>query len=115
MKDTTRKIIKTAIQGDGTLSPREQEAIIEAIKAVRASGESPESKPIPRIITRGEAAKILGKSRARVSQLAKAGHLKKVFAVGAKKALGYTEESIRKLSSGTESAAESEAEAEGGC
>lgn len=111
MKDTTRKIIKTAIQGDGTLSPREQEAIIEALRDKRESGEH---LPIPRIITRGETARILGKSRARVSQLAKAGLLKKVYGIGKQKALGYTEESVRALTCGIGGNVPESAK-EGGC
>lgn len=113
MKDTTRKIIKTAIQGDGTLSPREQEAIQEAIiETLAQSGEHRE--PIPRIITRGETARILGKSRARVSQLAKAGLLKKVYGIGNQKALGFTEESVRALTCGIGGNVPESAK-EGGC
>lgn len=99
MLNTTRVIIQSAIKGDATLDEAEQNQMIQALTAC-IDGKQGTPLQMPRVISRKEAAQILGKTRGRVDQLARAGLLVKVYGVGTTRALGYSESSVKNLAEG---------------
>ena len=78
----------------------EQNYMIKTLTAIY-EGKINASNIMPRVISRKEAAQILGKTRGRVDQLARAGLLVKVYGVGTTRALGYSESSVKNLAEGT--------------
>lgn len=95
MTDTTRTIIRAAVEADKTLTPTDREAI-ESVMDSR----DPFDTLLPRLVRYEEAAAQLRCSRARIKQLVASGALVRVVPHGGKRAIGVTERSLRELLSG---------------
>lgn len=80
-------------------TPTQRQTIGRAIDAALNNGVV-SSEPMPRIISRREVAKLIGRTPKRVDQIAELGVLKRVFTPGTKRAIGYTEQSVRELVNG---------------
>lgn len=102
MQSTTRTIIQAAIEGDATLNEVEKEYLLATLMELfsRKSGQQLSNPELPRVVSRKEVALLIGRTCTRVDLLARAGLLKKVFGVGTRRAIGFTEASARSLVEG---------------
>ena len=100
MLSTTKTIIQAALRGDTTLTSEQQTAIWSAIQFAEKGKAVISTTPIPRVVSRQDAAKILGVSTARVNQIRQTGALKSVILPGSSRAMGFTEASVRALAEG---------------
>lgn len=96
MLHTTKEAILAILRADPQVTKSQARAVLAAASA----DPSTQSEPIRRIISRNEAALLLGRSVKRVDQLARAGILIRISAPGTTRAIGYTEASIRALTEG---------------
>ena len=94
MTDTTRTIIRAAVEADKTLTPTDREAI-ESVMDSRDPFDT-----LPRLVRYEEAAAQLRCSRSRIKQLVASGALVRVVPHGGVRAIGVTERSLRELLSG---------------
>ena len=96
MDKATRLILTAVMEADRNITPRERVYVLAFL-----DGETPDlGDPMPAIMTRKEVARLLGKTVKRVDQIASAGYLKRVPVPGSRRALGYTEESVRAVLEG---------------
>lgn len=92
MKKQTQKIIKSALEMDGSVAPEERAAIADLIAG---GGGQSKSKTQPLVISFAEAARRLGyKSTSRVYKLVKDGVLKAAKLNGAKRSSGVFADSL---------------------
>ncbi len=96
MLSTTRTALKAILDADQTLDEAAKGAILQAA----TSPGTATAAPMPRIYSRGDVAKLIGLTTARVDQLARRGLLKRVTPPGQVRAIGFTELSVRKLVEG---------------
>ncbi len=90
MLESTKVAIRAVCGADATIG---KEQLASAIALLQGSRAEPE--PLPRLIGRKEAARLLGRSTKRVDQLALSGVLVRVHAPGTRRAIGFTESSVR--------------------
>ena len=96
MNNGTRAIISAALAADTSVTPQQKEIVFACL-----TGKPLErSASLPEIVSRREVARLLGKTVKRVDQIASAGYLKRVPVPGSRRALGYTEESVRAVLEG---------------
>jgi hypothetical protein len=107
MLATTLQIIKSGLQGDPTLSPRERTLILAALRNGQATGKAEQGEPTktatpsaPRLIRRAEAARRLGCSLRLVDRLAKDGILPKRLLPNRRRAAGIPEDAVTRLITG---------------
>ncbi len=93
MQDTTRLIVRTAIESDQTLAPAERSALISMLCA----GAKPNQT---RAVKIDEAARRLNRSKRAIHLMINEGVLTAIRARGRVRALGITEESLNALLSG---------------
>ena len=98
MQSTTRAIITAALQSDQSLSATRRKQLV-AVLETEGNGVINQTA-IPRVIRRKEVATLLGVSQKRVDQIAGAGGLIRVHSPGAKRAMGFSEASVRALVEG---------------
>lgn len=96
MQDITRKMIRSAIGADGTIT-KSQEAVVLAV----LEGRKPTAEPVPKVVSQDEAADLFGVSKKQLRVWARQGYLVPVR-LGEKqtKAIGYTEASVRAVAEG---------------
>ena len=95
-RDGAWAIRHAAIAADRTISSENR---IQALALL--AGEPIEQRPsLPAIVSRGEAARLIGRTRKRIDQIASAGFLTRVPVPGSKRALGFSEASVRALLEG---------------
>ena len=96
MQTATKAIISATLAADASLSPTERKTLLAALER----GAVNQADPIPRILRRKEVASLLGVSEKRVDQICNAGGLVRVHSPGAKRAMGFSESSVRALVEG---------------
>lgn len=101
MLNVTKTAITAILKQDNTIDDSDFKNIVNAL--TRPVPALQDAKPMPRVVSRQEVAKLIGRSPARVDQLVKEGKLKKVFGVGNYRAVGFTEESVRRFVEGNAS------------
>ena len=91
MLTTTKDAIRAMLKADASLTPEDRQAILLTMgeHGRRPQGIDATSPELPRIITRGNTAKMFGRSTRFVDLLAKAGDLQKVRLRGRKRAIGF--------------------------
>ena len=96
MQDITRKMIRSAIGADGTIT-KSQEAVVLAY----LEGRKPAADPVPKVISQDEASEVFGVTKKQLRVWAREGYLVPVR-LGKKqtKAIGYTEASVRAVAEG---------------
>lgn len=105
MLPTTLDLVRTALKTDPTLSIEQRTRLIAALRQAEkpiapAPATAPTTAPAPQVITRQQAAKMLGRSLRYVDRLAEAQHLRRVKLPGRKRAIGFLESELRGLVSG---------------
>jgi hypothetical protein len=74
----------------------QKQAIGSAVESC-LNGKVKDSQPIPRLLSRSEVAKIIGRTPQRVDQLCRMGILPRVYAAGTSRAIGIPEGAVRDL------------------
>lgn len=88
MLNTTATAIKSMLQADPSLTPDDRKTILASIQNHGRTGE-PKTEPGPQLITRKQAASMLGRSSRLIDLLAASGDLKRVMLPGRTRALGF--------------------------
>ena len=90
--ETTKAALRAIIDGDLSATKEERAALKSAINnpTRAATGAT-----LPRVISRKEFMQITGLSHSAVTNLARAGALKRVVKQGGQRGIGFTEESVR--------------------
>jgi len=96
MLSTTKTALKAIIGADPTLDDAAKAAILQAVQSPGA----PTAAPMPRIFSRGDVAKLVGVTTARVDGYARRGLLTRITPPGQSRAIGFSEASVRKLVGG---------------
>ena len=91
MLPTTKDAIRAMLKADASLTPEDRQAILSSVgeHGRKPPGIDATSPELPRIINRGNAAKMFGRSTRFVDMLAETGDLQKVRLRGRKRALGF--------------------------
>ena len=94
MRDTTRKVILLALEGDTEATKVERDAVRAALDARNATPTNPE--PLDRVLTRKQVAAIFGKCEKWVDWEARrpGTKLERVY-LGGVRCAGYSEKSVR--------------------
>ncbi len=95
MLGTTRQALAAILATDPSVTKEQREACLIALASSAVAANT-----IARIIRRDEAAKLLGVGVKRVDQLARAGVLVRVTVTGCKRAIGFSEASLRAITEG---------------
>lgn len=91
MLPTTTDAIRAILKADASLTTEDRQTILSTIgeHGRRPPGINATTSGLPRIITRGNTAKMFGRSTRFVDLLAKTGDLQKVRLRGRKRAIGF--------------------------
>ncbi len=100
MLGTTSDAIKSMLKADPSLTPDDRSTILAAIKNHGKTG-SPKGEAGPQLITRKQAAAMLGRSARLIDLLAAAGTLKRVTLPGRTRAAGFRKSDVVALIEGT--------------
>lgn len=101
MLESTSRAIRAICATDTTIKPDE---LRRALDALAGRGGAPAAGVIPRVISRSEAARILGVNARTVDLWARRGCLERVVPPCSTKSVGFTEDSIRALAMGVKKA-----------
>ena len=93
MLATTTQIIRSALQADPSLSPRDRTKFIAVLRHVpNGNAELPKrANPNPRVVRRGEAARMYSCSVRLIDRLAAQGVLQKIRLPGRQRSCGFLE------------------------
>ena len=96
MLPSTKTAVTAVLNADPSLDHNQIKAALSVLdsKTNAKTYDTP-----PRILRRPEVARLFGVTPKRIDQLALQGLLKRIYLPGTKKALGYSEESIRAITS----------------
>lgn len=94
----TKAIVAAAIGADNSITASRKKQIMLALET--EGGGVINQTAIPRVIRRKEVASLLNVSEKRVDQICNAGGLVRVHSPGAKRAMGFSESSVRALVEG---------------
>lgn len=101
MLPTTADCIRSILRADASLTPGERTRILAHLRNGNASPKAQSAEgPRPRIIRRGEAARLLSASVRLVDRLTQQGALRKVHLPGRTRAAGFLEADILQLIAG---------------
>jgi len=78
-------------------TPQQKLEICRAVEDIITGKALPSPKPMPRVLRRSEVASLLNMTPKSVDRLARKGAFKRCYAPKTKKALGFTEASVRAL------------------
>ncbi len=95
MLSTTKTALKAIIGADPTLDDAAKAAILQAVQSPGTT-----AAPMPRIYSRGDVAKLVGVTTARVDGYARRGLLTRITPPGQSRAIGFSEASVRQLVEG---------------
>ena len=102
MLTTTTQIIRSALQADPSLNPRDRAQVLASIRDKSKNPKPDPAASSPRLIRRTEAARRLGCSLRMVDRLAQEGILPKRKLPNRKRASGFLEADLNALLTGTE-------------
>lgn len=100
MLSTTQDAIKSMLKADPSLTPEDRNAIL---LAVRSHGRVPDARPsdtTPQLVTRKQAAAMLGRSTRLIDMLANSGALTRVKLTGTTRAAGFRKSDVVALIEG---------------
>jgi hypothetical protein len=102
MLASTTQIIRSALQADPSLNPRDRAQVLASLREKSKNPKSDAVPAAPRLIRRAEAARRLGYSLRMVDRLSQEGVLQKRKLPNRKRASGFLESDINTLLVGTE-------------
>ena len=91
--ETTKAALRAIIDGDLSATKEERAALKSAINNPTHAATT--GATLPRVISREEFMRLAGLSHSAVTNLARAGALKRVVKQGGQRGIGFTEESVR--------------------
>jgi len=99
MLQTTTDAIKSMLKADPSLTPEDRNAILQAVRN-HGKTDTPRSEPTPQLISRKQAAAMLGRSTRLIDLLANSGALQRVKLTGAVRAAGFRKSDVIALIEG---------------
>lgn len=92
MLNSTKTAVSAILSADPSITPEQKKAMLQAATEAPAHAVN-----MQRVIKRNEASQLLGLGLKRVDQLARAGVLARVTLPGCKRAIGFSEASLRAI------------------
>ena len=99
MLNTTADAIKSMLKADPSITTEDRNAILAAVRN-HGRIETPRNEPTPQLVTRKQAAAMLGRSTRLIDLLANSGALTRIKLTGATRAAGFRKSDVIALIEG---------------